>query len=553
MENNEENLSAKDSSPAEKKKSKKSNRPSTGAGKKIRHGTQAAVFTLVFLGLLILVNIVATELFERYPINIDLTKDKIYSVGEESENYVKNVDTDVLVTVFSKEDEFTGYSPYTKQAAELLKNYCKLNHRISYRFIDIDSNPDVIKNYSDEISAFDIVFETSSDADGEEIKRTRKLGLTDLVNFNDDFISQLSQAGYSIDMATEEMGGDLRFFNAYSGQIQSSNAEQAFTSALMTVTDPDPVYVTFLTGRSEITDPVTGGSPLAYFKTLLTANGYNVNSIDITKEDIPKETDVAVIAAPTVDYLPEEAQKVSDFLNNAGDLGKQLIYVASYRQKETPVLDEFLAEYGLEVGEGVICETYGENFINSPYLTVAAELSDGHRENMMTSDPVINTIYSRPVNTLFDEQHMLSTEKCVMSSDNAYTALITYDEQYQQVPGKPITKGKQCYMALGTKSQFTDDGTGEVSSNVICFGSEYMLQNNILSTEHYNNSEYVFSLLGELTHKSEGIFIKPKTISSESFDINAKQKAILMWTFIVIIPLAVIAAGLVVWLRRKNK
>lgn len=553
MENNEENLSAKDSSPAQDKKAEKTGKPSSGTGKRIKHGTQAAVFTLVFLGLLVLVNVVATTLFERYPINIDLTRDKIYSVGDESEDYIKNVDTDVLVTVFAKEDEYTNYSPYTKQAAELLKNYCKLNHHISYRFIDIDSNPDVIKNYSDEVGSFDIVFETKSAVDGEDIKRTRRLGVVDLVNFNDDFISQLSQAGYSVEMAKEKMGGDMKFFSSYSNAVESSNAEQAFTSALMTVTDPDPVYVTFLTGRSEITDPVTNGSPLEYFSTLLTANGYNVNSIDITKEDIPEETDIAVIAAPTVDYLPEEAQKVSDFLNNGGELGKQLIYVASYSQDKTPVLDEFLAEYGLEVGEGVICETYGDNFINSPYLTIAAELSDAHRDSMMTKDPVINTIYSRPVNTLFDEQHMLSTEKCVMSTDNAYTALITYDKQYQQVPGTPITKGKQCYMALGTKSRFTDDGTSTVCSNVICFGSEYMLQNNILSAEQYNNSEYVFSLLGELSHKSQGVFIKPKTISNDPFEINAKQRSALMWTFIVFIPLAVVAVGLIVWLRRKNK
>ena len=549
MENNEENLS----SLKEDKKSKKESKPSKGTGKRVKHGTQAAVFTLVFLALLVLVNIVATTLFERYPINIDLTKDKIYSVSDESENYVKNVDTDVLVTVFAKEDEYTNFSPYTKQAAELLKNYCKLNHKINYRFIDIDSNPDVIKNYSDEIGAFDIVFETSAKVDGEEVKRTRRLGVIDIVNFGQEFIDQLSQAGYTVDMAKEKMGGDMRFFSAYSGQVESSNAEQAFTSALMTVTDPDPVYVTFLTGRSEATDPVTKGSPLEYFQKLLTANGYEVNTIDITKEEIPKETDVAVIAAPTVDYLPEEAAKVSDFMQNGGNLGKQLIYVASYSQDKTPVLDEFLAEYGLEIGEGVVCETYGENYINSPYLTVAAEVSENHRDNMITQSPVINTIYSRPVNTLFDEQNMLFTEKCVMSTDNAYTAELTYDEQYQMVPGTPLTKGKQCYMALGTKSKFSDDGSTLLTSNIICFGSEYMLQNNILSAEQYNNSEYVFSLLGEVSHKSEGVFIKPKTISSEHFDINAKQKAVLMWAFIVIIPMAVVTAGIIVWLRRKNK
>ena len=278
MENNEENLS----SLKEDKKSKKESKPSKGTGKRVKHGTQAAVFTLVFLALLVLVNIVATTLFERYPINIDLTKDKIYSVSDESENYVKNVDTDVLVTVFAKEDEYTNFSPYTKQAAELLKNYCKLNHKINYRFIDIDSNPDVIKNYSDEIGAFDIVFETSAKVDGEEVKRTRRLGVVDIVNFGQEFIDQLSQAGYTVDMAKEKMGGDMRFFSAYSGQVESSNAEQAFTSALMTVTDPDPVYVTFLTGRSEATDPVTKGSPLEYFQKLLTANGYSNSTRPVT-------------------------------------------------------------------------------------------------------------------------------------------------------------------------------------------------------------------------------------------------------------------------------
>ena len=86
----------------------------------------------------------------------------------------------------------------------------------------------------------------------------------------------------------------------------------------MTVTDPNPVYVTILTGRSELTQ-------LTYFQTLLTANGYNVNTVDITSEDIPADTDVVVIPAPKTDYLEEDIKKVSDFLNNDGNLGKQLL------------------------------------------------------------------------------------------------------------------------------------------------------------------------------------------------------------------------------------
>ena len=562
MENKEEKVTSSNSEKLKKivdeeKKSKKKNKDSELEGvvaKKLKHGTMATALTCVFLAVLVLLNVVTTVLFERYPINIDLTKEKIYSMTEESEEYVKNVDRDVLVTIFADEDTFINYSSYNKQAVELLKNYCKMNHHISYRFMDIDSNPDVIKSYSDTISNFDIIFETSSEVDGETVKRTRKLGMIDLLSFKDELISGLSQQGISLDMIREEAGNDLKVLAYYGTYVESSNAEQAFTSALMTVTDPDPVYVTFLTGRSEVSDLNTRTSPFSYFKTLLVANGYTVNEIYITKDEIPAETDIAVIPAPTVDYLPEEVQKVSDYLNNGNELGKQLIYVASYSQDKTPNLDEFLEEYGLSVGEGVVCETYGDNYINYPFCTLSTDLSSDFNQDVLNKDLVISSMYTRPVNTLYDQQGMITTQKYVKTSENAYTATLKYNESYQLVPSETLTNGQQCLFAIGSKAKFADDGSGETAySNVLCFGSEYLLQSNILSAQQYGNSEYFFSIIAGITHKADGVFIKPKTLKGTAFDIDQSKKTVLMWTFCVIIPLAVLGTGLFVWLRRKNK
>ncbi|EXM38919.1 ABC transporter [Ruminococcus albus SY3] len=562
MENKEEKVTSTNSEKLKKlvdeekntKKKNKDNELEGSVAKKIKHGTMATALTCVFLAVLVLLNVVATVLFERYPINIDLTKEKIYSMTDESEEYVKKVDRDVLVTIFADEDTFINYSSYNKQAIELLKNYCKMNHHISYRFMDIDSNPDVIKSYSDTISNFDIIFETSSEVDGETVKRTRKLGMIDLLSFKDEFVSQLSQSGYSIDMLREQAGSDLQLLAYYGTYVESSNAEQAFTSALMTVTDPDPVYVTFLNGRNEVSDIMSKTSPFSYFKTLLVANGYNVNEIDITKDEIPSETDIAVIPAPTVDYLPEEVQKVSDFLNNGNELGKQLIYVASYSQDKTPNLDEFLEEYGLSVGEGVVCETYGDNYINYPYCTLSTDLSSDFNQDVLNKDLVISSMYTRPVNTLYDQQGMITTQQYVKTTDNAYTAKLKYNEQYQLVPSDTLTTGQQCLFAIGSKAKFAEDGSGDTAySNVLCFGSEYLLQSNILSAQQYGNSEYFFSIIAGITHKSDGVFIKPKTIKGTAFDIDQSKKTALMWTFCVIIPVAVLGAGLFVWLRRKNK
>ncbi len=532
----------------DKKKEKKKKDKKAFNGKKLKHGTMATVFTCVFIALLVLVNIVTTMLFERYPITIDLTSDKIYSMTEESEKYVKAVDVDVLVTIFADEDTYTNYSLYNKQAVELLKNYCKLNHHISYRFTDIDSNPEVVKSYSDSISMFDIVFETKNTVDGEEIQRTRKLTMIDLLTFDEEFVENYSTTyGMSIEMLRDQAGGDLQFLAYFGDFVTSSNAEQAFTSALMTVTDPNPVYVTMLMGRDELAE-------LSYFTTLLVANGYNVNTIDITTDDIPENTDIIVVPAPQTDYLEEEVAKLSDFLNNDGNLGKQMIYIASYGQSDTPLLDEFLEEYGLAIGDGVICETYKDYYYNQPYYTITTELSDSFDQDIQSSQPVFSSVYTRPVKVLYDQQGMVTTEEYVKSTENAYTADIVLNSSGVYELGDKLERGQQCYFAMGSKAKFAQDGTGDTFySSILCFGSEYMLGSNFLAAEQYDNSEYIFSVLNGITHKTDGIFIQPKTITGNAFDINEEQKDRLKWIFSLIIPAVVLVTGLVVWIRRKNK
>lgn len=539
----------KDKKDKDKKKDKKEKKAKDGKkfnAKKLKHGTMATVFTCVFVALLVLVNVVTTMLFDRYPITIDLTTNKIYSVSNDTEDYVKKVNVDVQVTIFADENTYTNYSSYNKQAVELLKNYCKLNHHITYRFVDMDSHPEIVKEYTDTISQFDMIFETKTKVDGKEISRTRKLGMLDLLTFKDEFQQKLSQSGYSIDTLAQQAGGDLAFLSYYGSYVESSNAEQAFTSALMTVTDPNPVYVTILTGRSELTQ-------LTYFQTLLTANGYNVNTVDITSEDIPADTDVVVIPAPKTDYLAEDITKVSDFLNNDGNLGKQLLYIASYGQEDTPNLDEFLSEYGLSVGKGVICESDSGKYYNSPCVTVASTVSDNFTQDVSTEKPAILSALCRPVNTLFDEQDMVSTDAYLKSSDSAYTANVEISQTTGQVNiGDALVKGQQNYMAVGSKAKFTDDNK-TLYSSVIAVGSEGMLSDTYLQYSQYQNSEYFISVINGLTGKTAGITITPKTITGNVFDITQQQKTVLKWTFCLGVPVVVLIVGIVIWARRKNK
>ena len=510
--------------------------------KKLKHGMMSTVFTLVFIAVVVLVNVVATILFDRFPITIDLTKDKIFSVSEESEEYVKKIDTDVLITVFAKQEDFAALSSYTRQADEVIKKYCQYNDKISCRYVDIDSNPDIMKDYTDDtISQYDIIVETNP---AKDIKRTRKITAVDLVSMNDKYTTEFLQAyqsyGYTEDLLIQQAGGPVAYvgYCSQQGYIEASNAEQAFTSAFMTVTDPDPVTVTFLTGRNELTE-------LSYFKTLLEANGYIIKTADITAEDISNDTDVVVVGAPKTDYMEAEIKKLDTYLDNGGKLGKQLLYIASVQQQDTPNFDEFLADYGIKVGDGAVCETYAGNYYNQQFITISDKLADEYKQDISSSDPKLLIQASRPVKLLFDEKNRVTTKAYVQSTDDAFVMNLQ--------DGSTIEKGQQTYVAVGTRSGYLNDATENVYSNVIVAGSEFMFSDNYLQYDQFQNREYFLSVLNGITHKTDGIIIEPKVIEGNIFDITEGQKSVLKWTFILIIPVIVLVIGMVIWLRRKNR
>ena len=528
-----------DNKKDEKPKKQKKQKTESAGVKKLKHGAMATTLTIVFFVFLVLVNIVATKLFEKYPITIDLTEEKIYSITDESADYIKSIDMDVMITVCADEQAFAGLSTYTQQANEVMKTYSKYNDKIKYQYMDIKSNPDFYKDYTDEVAQYDIIVETNPKGDdGKPIKRTRVIGLIDLVQFNDELTEMFSQYGVSVEEYAKQIGNDLTFISYYGNYIESSSAEQAFTSAIMAVTDPSPVTVTFLEGRNEL-------SEFSYFRTLLTANGYTVKTANITTDDIPEDTDVLVIGAPKVDYLPEELDKVDKFLLNDGLLGRQLIYVADYGQSDTPNIDEFLKEYGLEIGKGVVCETYQSNYAQQNYYTISSEISDDFTQDMTNTSPQLLILGSRPVNPLYEEDGMIKTFKYVTSTDDAYTM----DTQSQET----LTKGKQNYIVLSSKASFGVENDDTYYSNVLAIGGSSIIADQVLAYNQYQNREYILSVVNGLTGKTKGITVTPKVISGNIFDINEGQKTKLKWTFIVIIPAVVLITGLVIWIRRKNK
>ncbi len=497
--------------------------------KKLKHGTMATVLTVVFVAVLVLVNVVATSVFERFPLTIDMTSDDSYTISDETLDYIKNVDKKIKVTVLAEESEFTSTSKYIRQANEILQNISKSNKNISVEYIDLMSNPELKSEYEESLSEYDIIVEA-----GDNHERTTVVHPQDLVKFSSDFETSFQQnMGATLETFIEYYGG-MTAIKSYATGIESNCAEQAFASAILKVTDADPKTVTFLTGRNEI-------AALSYFQTLLKANGYIVNSVDITTQEIPKETNLVVMGAPSVDYTAKEVEKVSAFLDNGGKLKKNLLYIESVQQGDTPNIDELLEEYGIKFRNEFVYDSNGSNASNGYVFMERA--NDKFMEDIKDDSlRLFTSIYTKPITIEFNEKSMKTCEAYVQTSDTGYT---------MDSKQKELTSGVTVTAAVGSKAVFIDNGAEY--SNLIALGSEYFLDDTVLQMSQYLNRQWILSLVNGVTGKSSDITIEPKTVEGSLFDLTNTQIRVLEWTFIVIIPIIVLAIGITVWIKRKNR
>ena len=180
------------------------------SSKKFRHGSMAILFTVVFAVALVLLNIVATALSERFPLTIDLTANQDYTItlAEQHEVFVRAIDNDINVIVcagsddidsgmyatylqnfYLLEDSTVGYR-YFNQMKVFLNDFHKINSHITVTWKNPMSSSDfasLSQKYSAEnIQYGDIIVESSfENAEGDTIERYRVIKATDLFDQQD--------------------------------------------------------------------------------------------------------------------------------------------------------------------------------------------------------------------------------------------------------------------------------------------------------------------------------------------------------------------------------
>nr|WP_294448071.1 GldG family protein [Ruminococcus bromii] len=505
---------------AKKAKNKKS-KPQKEKGKfkkfmksrKAKHGTVAMAITALVIVMVIVLNIIIGLLVNRFPdLELDLTSNNSFALQDDTIDYVSHLNNDVTVYILMEKDKFEGQGTYFVQAQKMLnKMASKSDGKIKIKYVDLTSNPSFTSNYPNvdwqSSSANNIVLVESG-------KQYKVLTLTDCFEYDEQ---------------------TYNYYGTYS--FTGTKIEQAVVTAILNVTTDDKVVVDMIKGNNE--------QDYSSLKSLLENNAYQVNEVSLATGDFDKDAKVAIMYAPSVDLDEKIVEKLSTWLSNDGKYGRSLIYVPTADMGEMPNLDDFLKEWGMSIDRGYVFETDETALVNasSPYAFTVS-YGDYYKDNLKNSKIPVVVSESHAVN-ITDEN---TAHALLKTTDKAGVLPIDADKSWNYKDA--ITGNGENVAAEGVMTN-----EDKKSSRVVVFGSYVMFSDTIMQYNSFNNSAYFMNVINTIADKEDvGITIESKSIDNTELGITdvATQNTMLV-VFVIVIPIAILVAGFVFWLRRRNR
>lgn len=505
---------------AKKAKNKKS-KPQKEKGKfkkfmksrKAKHGTVAMAITALVIVMVIVLNIIIGLLVNRFPdLELDLTSNNSFALQDDTIDYVSHLNNDVTVYILMEKDKFESQGTYFVQAQKMLnKMASKSDGKMKIKYVDLTSNPSFTSNYPNvdwqSSSANNIVLVESG-------KQYKVLTLTDCFEYDEQ---------------------TYNYYGTYS--FTGTKIEQAVVTAILNVTTDDKVVVDMIKGNNE--------QDYSSLKSLLENNAYQVNEVSLATGDFDKDAKVAIMYAPSVDLDEKIVEKLSTWLSNDGKYGRSLIYVPTADMGEMPNLDDFLKEWGMSIDRGYVFETDETALVNanSPYAFTVS-YGDYYKDNLKNSKIPVVVSESHAVN-ITDE----NTAHALLKTTNKAGVLpIDADKSWDYKDA--ITGNGENVAAEGVMTN-----EDKKSSKVVVFGSYVMFSDTIMQYNSFNNSAYFMNVINTIADKEDvGITIESKSVDNTELGITdvATQNTMLV-VFVIVIPIAILVAGFVFWLRRRNR
>ncbi len=504
-------------------------KPLNGRKKRFKYGALSVTVTVIFVAAIVLINIIFNMVLDRFDITADLTDNSMYSIDNTTVDYIKGIEDNIRLTVTVEESDFENAGSYYKQVSEIVKTFAANNPKITAQYLDLDSNPAFYSSYGATLTAGSIIIESE------------KTGRNVIITPND----YLSPKYNEITAETYSMYYQLGYGSSGALTVEYyAAAERCFLSGIMNVTNDDPVRVAVLT------EDYGASSPTALV-SMLEANAYIVEELKLSSvEKIDSDIDFAILFAPIYDLSNDDLNKIDIWLDNGGKYDKNFMYVAASTVDVLPNINAYLKDWGLSMDSGYVYQTNDYAFNGGSTYQILEFKEGDYSGGVDTQTKQTQGDRFKPIELLFDEYSIYKTEAIVSSYEGSVVA--PFDGLDGFDPSKAERSGAFPVVAGSSKTFY--EGVEPHQSRIYAVSGHYILDRSFMEAAYLNNSDIFLNIFNFASGKDNvEISVSPKSFSVQTFEITASQVRAITIVFAVAVPLLVVAAGVVVIVRRKRR
>ncbi len=442
----------------------------------------------------------------------DITSDQLYSLSEQTEQIVTNLEDDVTIYWVVQ----SGYENSTIQY--MLNRYKSLSDKVTVTKLDPDVYPTLITSY---LSSSDSLYNNSL-----------------IVISGDDsrYISYYSIFVTEYDYSTYYTTGSISTTTSFAG-------ESELTSAINILTSGETAVISTLTGHGE--------SDLDSSITTITASLEKENIVTeslslLTVDEVPEDATAVVIMAPSSDISEDEADKLLAYLGSGGAL---IVLPNPPTDGEALTnLESVMAYYGMEAVEGIVIEGDANYYLSGyPFYLLPEENSHDITDPLIDSGYYVLMYAAQGLTVSDDLRDGVSVTQLLTTTSEAFSKLAsysmtTYEKEDGDIDGP---------FALAIAAQETNDDGSE--AKVIWISSAYLLNSSFNEAVSGGNEDFFLNTIDWVCGETDSISIRAKELTTDYLTIPSGTSSMLAVFMIGIIPLAYLAIGIVTRIRRKRQ
>lgn len=298
-------------------------------------------------------------------------------------------------------------------------------------------------------------------------------------------------------------------------------------------------------GEPDISDSRKPGG-LGLFAQALTNQNYLVEKLFLPdQEGVPENASVLVLPAATKAYFPHELDALERYLTSGGRV------MVLLEPRQSPDLVEFLAKWGVKVGDDVIIDQQVKLFQG---LTLGLE-------------PVVSRYSKHPAVKAMKERSLLSLARSVSPDPDPDKKLLVkplafsaqtswgetdlerlFDNSEAQL-GDDDLKGP-VPVAVAVSAAVKDlGGEGDGEFEMIVFG-DFTFVTNQYFRQLFNDS-LALSTMAWLAGEGQLVSIPPRAIRASRAYLSAREGRNVFYLSVLVLPETILLIGLLVWWRRS--